>query len=139
MSRGAFPALRTMTVAMSRYSVYTIKDGRELARLARRRRVPPFHAGRRWVTASKLWHKAREAREGMPVLFGDATDVSQLRYWGWLTEIAVGDRETSFKVDRLRKFKGKHAPQELTLRSSRREIRPGFIRPYAICLTPRFL
>ena len=95
-----------MTESMSSCCVYTIRGGKELACVARRRRVPPFIEGKRWVTASKLWHEARKGGEGMPVLFGDATDCSRLLYWGWLTEIAVGDRETSFKVDRLRKFKG---------------------------------
>ena len=34
---------------------------------------------------------------------------------------------------------GKHAPQELVLRSSGKKIAPGFIRPYAICETPPFV
>ena len=74
-----------------------------------------------------------------PVLLGDATDCSRLEYWGLLTDIEVGGKSTQFAVDRLRPLPGKHTPQELVLRDSGEHIAPNYIRPYAICHTPRFL
>jgi len=75
----------------------------------------------------------------MPVLFGDATNCSRLLYWGVLTDVQIHDGGTRFAVDCVRKLGGKHAPQELVLRSSGKKIAPGFIRPYAICETPAFV
>ena len=91
------------------------------------------------MTAEKMFHDARAANKYLPVLFGDAAHCSRLLYWGLLTDVHLQNGATSFAVDRLRKIRGKHKTQELVLRSSQKKIAPNFIRPYAICMTPRFL
>lgn len=121
------------------YCAYTIVDGKRLARLAQKGLASRFEERKPWATASTLWHKARLADRAMPVLFGDAADCSRLLYWGLLTDVQIQDGATRFTVDRVRKLGGKHAPQELVLRSSGKKIAPGFIRPYAICETPLFV
>ena len=121
------------------YCVYTIVDGKKLARIAKDGHLGQFEERKSWATASKLWQKARLADRAMPVLFGDAADCSRLLYWGLLTDVHIEDGVTHFAVDRVRKLGGKHAPQELVLRSSGKKIAPGFIRPYAICETPSFV
>jgi antitoxin HicB len=123
---------------IAEYCVYTIVDRKKLARAARSGRAR-FEERKPWTTASKLWETARSSDRTMPVLFGDATDCSRLLYWGLLTDVHVQDGLTRFAVDKVRKISGKHAPQELVLRSSGNKIASGFIRPYAICKTPSFV
>ena len=126
-----------MNPAISEYCVYTIVHREKLEATP----GPPttFDERKAWVTAANLWRKAKAADEEMPVLLADATDCSCLLFWGLLTDVRVAAEGTSYSVDRLRKFKGKHRPQELTLRSTGKKIKPNYIRPYAICRTPDFL
>jgi hypothetical protein len=121
------------------YCVYTIVDGKKLARVAKSGHSGEFEERKPWATANKLWQRARLAERTMAVLFGDASDCSRLLYWGLLTDIQIEDGATRFTVDRVRKLNGRHAPQELVLRSSGKKIAPGSIRPYAICDTPAFV
>lgn len=125
--------------SITEHCVYTIVHRDKLARIAKAGGGGQFEEQKSWVTAGKLWQNSRRAKEAMPVLFGDSIDCSRLLFWGVLTDVEVREGATRFAVDRLRKFKGKHTPQELVLRSSGKKIAPNFIRPYAICLTPQFL
>ncbi|MFY9974475.1 MAG: hypothetical protein WAK53_09480, partial [Chromatiaceae bacterium] len=93
----------------------------------------------RWVTGSNILRRSKKEKKEMVVLFADATDCSRLLYWGVLKDIVVGDEQTSYTVQRVRKLPGNHKPQDLTLRSTGRTIAPDYIRPYAICYTPGFL
>lgn len=138
--RTATPIVPPMTVrSLTEFCVYTIVDGRRLRRLAKEEQIEPFDEGKRWVTAQRLWLKAKGTGEGMPVVFADATECNRLVYWGLLTEVHLTDEGTRFEVDRLRKVAGTHSPQELVLRDSGKTIAPHFIKPYALCRTPRFL
>ena len=128
-----------MATTLSEYCVYTIVHRDELTKAARRGGPIRFRESKAWATARKLWKQARAGGVGFPVLLGDATDCSRLEYWGLLTDIEVGGKSTQFAVDRLRPLPGKHTPQELVLRDSGEHIAPNYIRPYAICHTPRFL
>jgi hypothetical protein len=91
------------------------------------------------VTGGELWKK-RKPHEIMPVLFGDAArDCSRLLYWAVLTDVRLEGDGTHFAIKELRKIKGRHTTQELVLRKTGKTIAPRFIRPYAICVTPKFL
>lgn len=79
-----------MTEPISEYCVYTIRDGKDLAKIAQSREAMTFEERKTWVTASKLWQKARQAGLAMPVLLGDATDCSRLLFWGLLTNLEGG-------------------------------------------------
>ena len=125
--------------ALAEFCVYTIVDGARLNRLAKERRTEPFEERKRWVTAQRLWAKANSTKVLMPVIFGDAADCTRLLYWGVLIDVKILEHATQFEVDRLRNVSGKHSPQELVLRESGRQIAPGFIKPYAICRTPKFV
>lgn len=119
--------------------VYTVVDGKKLARLAKAGQPCQFRERKAWTTASRLWRKASSEKRPMPLLFGDAADCTRLLYWGLLTEVHIHEGATHFAVDRLRGLPGRHVPQDLVLRSSGKNIAPGFIRPYAICETPSFV
>lgn len=123
---------------LTEFSVYTIVDGKRLDRDAKTGGAVEYQDSRRWTTADRLWREAINDGKSMPVVLGDATDCSRLRYWGLLTRIDIKGSVTSFTVDSLREL-GKHKTQELVLRSTRNQIAPNFIRPYAICVTPQFL
>ena len=131
------PAIK-LPQSFSEFCVYTIADGKRLDCDSKVGGAVKFQEGRRWTTADRLWQKASDESKRMPILFGDATECSRLRYWGLLTKVDVQDGATNFAVDRLRELR-RHRTQELVLRSTRRQIAPNFIRPYAICLTPPFL
>ena len=137
-AKGAKHTKGKLSWPFTEFCVYTIVDGKRLDRDAKGGRAVKFQEGRRWTTADRLWQKASDEGKRMPVLFGDATECSRLRYWGLLIEIDVQDCGTRYTVDSLRKL-GKHRTQELVLRSTRKQIGPNFIKPYAICVTPQFL
>jgi hypothetical protein len=128
-----------MAHAFSDHCIYTIVSAKKLAKAATRGSVTSFTEKKAWVSGYNLWHKAEAEDLPMPILFADAADCSRLLYWALLTEIQFDGDATKYTVDRVRKLKGRHSPQELVLRSTRKQIARGFIRPYAICLTPSFL
>jgi hypothetical protein len=119
--------------------IYTIANRGSLAKAAEHGRPSAFAEGKQWVTGRVLHQRAVAAGAGLPVLFADASDCSRLIYWGILKEVLVDDMGTKFTVDRVRKLKGRHQPQELVLCSTGKPIAEGFIRPYAICRTPAFV
>jgi len=124
---------------LSDHCIYTIVSGKVLAQCFKGQRSATFKEQKPWVTGYELWQKATADKRHLPVLFADAADCSRLLYWSILTKIQFDRSTTAYTIDRLRKLPGKHVPQELILRSSRVNIAPDFIRPYAICLTPPFL
>jgi uncharacterized protein YeaO (DUF488 family) len=119
-------------------AVYTIKHRDDLRHRAAIGGAHTFDERKRWTTAEQLWRRAESIGRDMPVLFGDAARCSDLIYWGILTEVAVSQRGTRFSVDRLRPLRNRRT-QDVRLASTRRRIARGFIRPYALCLTPQFL
>jgi hypothetical protein len=131
------PAIK-LPRSFSEFCVYTIVDGKGLDHDARIGGAVEYQERRRWTMADRLWQKASDEGKRMPILLGDATECSRLRYWGLLTKIDVQGSATNFAVDSLRGLR-KHRTQELVLRSTRKQIAPNFIRPYAICVTPQIL
>jgi len=92
-----------------------------------------------WRAGDALREEAQKSGQSLPILLADAKDCSRLLYWGLLQEIELRPDHTKYTVDRLRALPGRHTPQELVLRSTGEHIAQGFIRPYALCHTPRFL
>jgi hypothetical protein len=130
---------RFIARSLTKDCVYTIVEGSQLDRLFEDGREVHRELRMPWVKAENMFHDARAANKDLPVLFGDAAHCSRLLYWGLLKDIHVQDGVTSFVVGRLRKIRGKHKTQELVLCSKGRKIADNFRRPYAICVTPKFL
>lgn len=122
----------------SDHCIYTIVGAQRLA-AGSRNKSPQFTERRQWVTGHALWRKAVREKRRMPIVFADAADCSRLLYWALLTKIQLRGALTAYDVDRIRKLRGKYAPQDLVLRSTGKNIAARFIRPYAICITPSFL
>jgi hypothetical protein len=76
----------------------------------------------------------------MPVIFSDAAEDSEtLLCWAIIEDINITDHSTECLFRNMRRIKAKHGRQELVLKDSGKPIKPIFIKPYAICLTPDFL
>ena len=122
------------------FCVYTIVNRDQLDRIVVEGTPLTRRESRVWKTADEILRQATAVGEPLPILFADAArDCSQLLYWGVLQKIELGADWTEYTVDRLRTLPGRHATQELVLRSTGKPIAPGFIRPYAICHVPEFI
>lgn len=128
-----------MTNEFADSCIYTIVEAEKLAKAAAAGGRTTFSEKRPWVTGHDLWQQATRQNLRVPVLFADAADCTRLLYWGALSGVRLDGASTRYTLDRVRKLSGRHAPQELTLRSTGKKIAPNFIRPYAICITPLFL
>ena len=94
--------------------------------------------GRRWVTGRQLLREAGKTGANLPVVFADSRDCSKLIAWSLLSEIKVGPSNTRYKIEGLWALSRKR-PQDLRLNRSGKHIAKDFIRPYALCHTPKFL
>lgn len=128
-----------MAFSLAEHCVYTIVSADRLADAEERGGAVTFREARPWVTGLALWNQAQNAGLKMPVLLGDASKTNRLLCWGVLTNVKLSKGGTEFTVDRIRRLPRGHTPQELVLRSSGKRIAPNFIRPYAICRTPKFV
>jgi len=124
--------------ALTDSCIYTILHRKRLREAVRSGGRGTFHETKPWTTGAKLWTKAQGAKEIVPIVFADATDCTRLLYWGALSDIYIDETGTTFTVEGLTSVGGIRSPQDLILCSSGRAIAPNFIRPYAICRTPKF-
>jgi hypothetical protein len=94
-----------------------------------------------WRTGLSLLQKARDAGEDLAIVFSDAvSDCEALVAWAIVSDIQTNDGITKCTFEKRKNLpRGKHLTQELRLRSTGRNIAPGFIRPYALCHTPAYL
>jgi hypothetical protein len=94
----------------------------------------------RWITAAALLQDALKIGAEMPVIFSDAAnDTETLLYWAVLRRIDIDGRLTAVSFDKFSRIRGKHGRSDLTRRRPRKQIKPNYIRPYAICETPEWL
>lgn len=94
---------------------------------------------KRWTTAHTLWRQGEATGYRFPIIFSDATDCSRLLYWGQIENLVIDDEGTVFEFSHLTPIRGKRVTQELVLSNTGKTIAPGFIRPYALVQTPKFL
>jgi hypothetical protein len=95
---------------------------------------------REWKTVVTLLEDARKNGERFPVILSDAAYNSEpLLLWGVLQRLEIKDGSTTVELTDIQCVPGKHRRQDLALRSTGKNIKAKFIRPYAICFTPDFL
>jgi hypothetical protein len=93
-----------------------------------------------WTQAKSLLDEAKKNDERMPVIFSDAAhDSETLLCWAILEDIEIKGQSTECRFGDVRRIGPKHGRQELVVRDTGKNIKPNFIRPYAICRTPEFL
>lgn len=100
---------------------------------------------RNWATAQRLLKEAQAENLRMMVVFAAAEYTHDLIYYGTLASIKISKKSsnkavTTFRVAELTRFKGiKPLKTSLIVESSGKAIPDRFIRPYAICKTPKLL
>jgi hypothetical protein len=74
------------------------------------------------------------------VILSDAAYNSEpLLLWGVLHKLEIRGKLSTVQLTDIQRVRGKHGRQDLILRETAKNIRPNFIKPYAICQTPEFL
>lgn len=124
---------------LSATCVYTIAHADKLRAIAAASGRGTLTERRAWVSAREHLENARMAGQRLPIVWADATDCSRLLYWGTLVRVDVSTEGTRYTFERLTTLRRSRTPQELTLLSTRQRIAAGFIRPYALCVTPTWL
>lgn len=120
-------------------TIYTIIDPQRL--LAADRGVlpsKPLTEGRRWKAGQQALKDAHAAKRNLTIVFADARETSKLLFMAVLHSIELRGESTRFTFTRLQPLHGR-TKTELRLDSTGQFLRAGFIRPYAIVRTPRFL
>ncbi|RKG63322.1 hypothetical protein D7W79_40400 [Corallococcus exercitus] len=120
-------------------TVYTIIDPQRLLAADRGTRPSkPLSEGRRWKAGQQALAEAHEAGKVLAIVFADARDTSRLLFTAILHSIELRDESTRFTFTRLQPLHGR-TKTELRLASTGDLLSAGFIRPYAMVQTPRFL
>jgi len=126
-------------IALYKFCVSTIVERRRLGEFALTGRGK-FTEAREWKTVEILIEEARNNSERFPVILSDAAyNCEPLLLWGVLHKLEVKDGSTTVKLTDIQRVRGKHGRQDLVLRDTGENIKPHYIRPYAICHTPDFL
>lgn len=119
--------------------VYTITHPDTLSQFEQNGGCGFINEAKPWPTAIKLWHEAQASSQGLPIVFADATDCSKLIYSARVSSIVTDDEGTQCQFFQLEPIRGRHSPQDLTLLETGEKIAAGFIRPYALVQTPKFV
>ncbi|MBI5365980.1 MAG: hypothetical protein HZA54_02990 [Planctomycetes bacterium] len=120
-------------------AVYTILHPDHLHGLAATGKPATLRVRKRWVKAHENFLKARAAGLDVAVLYADAAnDCSKLLYWGKVTELNIDAHGSAYTVSELRPIRGRRT-QELVLSGTGARIAEGYLRDYAVILTPGFI
>lgn len=125
-----------MAVRIGDSCVYTIATPERLLEASKYQ--TPLHESRSWSSAKELLRNAHRAHLELPILFADSRDCSRLIAWSVLRSVVLGHKETHYVIGKLWAVPRKR-PQDLMLLNSKKHIAEGFIKPYALCQTPKFL
>lgn len=125
---------------LSEYCVYTIRHSNELNATAEAGGTGRYIERKRWVAANQLLEDAKPQRKRLPIVFAPAEATDPLFGWALLENVAVDIKSTTYSFIGLRRFENPR-PRKDTLKKRRdgKSLGKEFIRPYAICRTPRYL
>ncbi|HXB67289.1 MAG TPA: hypothetical protein VNY05_03550 [Candidatus Acidoferrales bacterium] len=126
---------------LTQFCIYTIKHSDYLTESQATGGSGVYPEGRAWVTAARLLRDAKLSGERLPVLFSPAEGTRYLFAWALLEEIEItAARTTNYTFTSLKLFEGKQRLKSvLKKRSTGEPLDQNFIRPYAICYTPKFV
>ncbi|MGE0132009.1 MAG: hypothetical protein AB7U82_28340 [Blastocatellales bacterium] len=99
---------------------------------------------KKWVMAQRLLSGAKRNQEQMYVVFASAEECDDLIYWAKLEDVNIeadgNDRSTTiYCFSNLTPFPSPFPKKISLILRSGNSISNGFIRPYAICRTPKSL
>jgi hypothetical protein len=118
--------------------IYTIRHSDDLRECLASGGRDKFSEGRRWGRAKELVDEAKRNGDRVPIIFAPAERTGHLIAWALLDDVLLDER-TTYVFSELEFFKPR--PRKTTLRkaSNGEPLDPWFIRPYAICKTPKSL
>ena len=127
-------------------AVYTILQSEKLHKAYRAGRRIEFSEGKAWQRASELLGEARERDLILPIVFAPGERTRDLIYYGHIDDLTVlsepdseGNRTHVVVTNLVRIKPPRPRKMDLTVVSTNRGIPSGYIRPYVICKTPKFL
>lgn len=115
--------------------VYTTRGVSELHRL--RTTGAPLIEGKWWAEGQRMLARAQRQGKRLPVVFSDGAEGARLVGWALVDSIERDGDGTAVHFSEWRPIHGPRT-QEL-IKTDREPIAEGYIRPYALCLTPWFI
>lgn len=129
--------LTSIPCVLTEFCVYTIKHSADLIEALRAGRGE-FSEQKPWVKAKQLLEDANSLGQRLPIIFAPAEFTRFLFAWALLdtVEIDQDSASTMYTFSNVRCF----SPLKTTLKKQDgNPIAPGFIKPYALCITPPLL
>ncbi len=123
---------------LSNSCLYTIKHSSDLLLAMENGGKGAFEVKTKMVMARTLLDQALDDGVQMPIIFAPAEDTRYLLGWAILEQLIV-DKSTRYTFSRLKFFERRLSKSLLRKASDGKPISKGFIYPYSICTTPRFL
>jgi len=119
--------------------VYTIRHSDVLRDVAELGGSAVFTEGRAWSQAVELLKRAQELEEVIPVLFAPAERTDRIVAWGLLDAVVIREAKprTEFHFSQLKHLSSPFKKETLLKAADGTALATGFIRPYAICQTPK--
>lgn len=130
-----------MTAYFTKRCVYTIRHSDKLREVALAGGSDTFEAGQSWKQVKQILNQAKGDGLQVPVVFARAEDTSDLFAWAVLEDIALRDEKprTRYRFSSLQLLKKPPPKTSLRKAFNGESLAAGFIRPYAICLTPEWI
>lgn len=123
---------------LSNLCIYAIKKSSDLDRAIEDGGADCFKENKLWIRAKRLLATATKHGQRLAVIFAPAEATKRLYAWALLDDVKLhpATKTTNYKFSHLKLFNPR--PSKTSLRKARnsRPIEAGFIRSYAICITP---
>jgi hypothetical protein len=119
--------------------IYTIKHSDDLRKCLASGGRDKFSEGRKWGQAKKLVDEAKRNGNRVPVIFAPAEQTGHLFAWALLDDVDVRGEGSTYAFSELTRFKPRPLKTTLRKASNGERLERMFIRPYAICKTPKLL
>lgn len=121
------------------FSIYTMRSRNDLDYIFSNGGRGEFSEKKPWRKGKELFNEALSEDKRMPILLSAAEEESGLIFFGILESIAIdpSNKNTTYSFSDLRRIPNPKPLSSLTLRSTGKPISNNYIRPYAICTTPK--
>ncbi len=122
-----------------KYCIYTIRHSEELEEALKSGGRGRFTEKKLWKTGKAILEEAKTRNLAVPIFFGTAEKLPGLYYMAILTSVELHEKEkrTEYAFKSLKRLQVPRPLNTLILKSSGKPLPDKYIRPYAICLTPR--
>lgn len=124
--------------SLAELCIYTIRHSDELQASLAKGGTDTYSERKKWVRAKQLVEEARKSGKRLPVIFAPAEGTLHLFAWALLDEVFPGET-TRYTFSRLRLLEPQLRKSTLRKASDGKPLDDGFIRPYAVCITPPYL